>query len=63
MASSTVKTTEGGPVSVQAAMSHLPPSAARMAAVEVLLADPDSLCDDVLESCLYILREKLRATS
>jgi hypothetical protein len=31
-----------------------------MLAVEILLADPESLHDDVLESCLYILREKLR---
>jgi hypothetical protein len=30
-------------------------------AVEILLSDPDALQDDVLESCLYILREKLRA--
>jgi hypothetical protein len=36
--------------------------AARMLAVEILLAEPESLGDDVLESCLYILREKLRAT-
>ena len=35
--------------------------AARMLAVEILLADPESLADDVLESCLYVLREKLRA--
>jgi hypothetical protein len=32
-----------------------------MVAVEVLLADPESLDDDVLEAALYILREKLRA--
>jgi hypothetical protein len=38
-------------------------SAARMLAVEILLAEPESLGDDVLESCLYILREKLRAAS
>jgi hypothetical protein len=38
----------------------LPPKAAKMAAVEILLADPESLGDDVLESCLYILRERLR---
>ena len=30
-----------------------------MAAVEVLLADPEALGDDVLESALYILRAKL----
>jgi hypothetical protein len=33
---------------------------ARMLAVEILLADPEALGDDVLESCLYILRERLR---
>jgi hypothetical protein len=31
----------------------------RLLAVEVLLAEPEALEDDVLESCLYILREKL----
>jgi hypothetical protein len=34
-----------------------------MAAVEILLAEPEALEDDVLESCLYILREKLRAAA
>jgi hypothetical protein len=34
--------------------------AARLLAVEVLLTDPEALADDVLESCLYILREKLQ---
>jgi hypothetical protein len=33
--------------------------AARLLAVEVLLAEPEALGDDVLESCLYILRDKL----
>jgi hypothetical protein len=33
---------------------------AQLLAVEVLLADPESLGDDVLESCLYILRDRLR---
>ena len=33
-----------------------------MLAVEILLAEPESLGDDILESCLYILREKLRAS-
>lgn len=32
---------------------------ARLLAVEVLLANPERLADDVLESCLYILRERL----
>jgi hypothetical protein len=49
------------PVTVQAMISHLPPRAARMAAIEVLLADPAALGDDTLESGLYILREKQRA--
>ena len=38
----------------------LPVKAARMLAVEILLADPESLADDVLESCLYILRARLQ---
>ena len=42
-------------------LHSLPRSVARMMAVEILLADPEALGDDVLESCLYILREKLRA--
>jgi hypothetical protein len=33
-----------------------------MAAIEILLADPEALADDVLESCLYVLRAKLRAS-
>ncbi len=48
-------------MSVPADPGRLPDAAARLAAVEVLLADPETLGDDVLESCLYILREKLRA--
>jgi hypothetical protein len=44
-----------------ATISSLPAAAARMLAVEILLADPLALGDDVLESALYILREKLRA--
>lgn len=35
----------------------------RLLAVEVLLAEPEALQDDVLESCLYILRERLRGTT
>jgi hypothetical protein len=31
-----------------------------MLAVETLLADPEALGDDGLESWLYLLREKLR---
>lgn len=43
--------------------TRLPASAARMLAVETLLANPQELCDDVLESCLYLLRERMRASS
>jgi hypothetical protein len=46
-----------------AEISALPAKAARMLAVEILLADPEALGDDVLESCLYLLRERLRGTS
>ena len=51
-----------GPVTVEATISNLPPKAAKMTAVEILLAHPESLHDDVLEACLYILRERLRET-
>ena len=51
-----------GPLTVEAAISNIPPTAARMIAIEILLANPESLHDDVLESCLYILRERLRGT-
>ena len=34
--------------------------AARLLAVEVLLADPETLGDDVLESALYLLRDRLQ---
>jgi hypothetical protein len=44
-----------------ATVHSLPAGVARMLAVEILLAEPEALGDDVLESCLYILREKLRA--
>jgi hypothetical protein len=32
----------------------------RLLAVEVLLAEPEALQDDVLETCLYLLRDRLR---
>ena len=51
------------PVTIEAMLSHLPARAAKLAAVEILLAEPEALQDDVLESCLYILRERLRATT
>lgn len=31
----------------------------RLLAIEVLLSEPEALQDDVLESCLYILRDRL----
>jgi hypothetical protein len=42
------------------AITSLPAPAARMLAIEILLADPEALQDDILESCLYLLREKMR---
>jgi hypothetical protein len=47
---------------VAAEIATLPARAARMLAIEILLADPEALGDDVLESCLYVLRERLRAS-
>lgn len=44
-----------------AVISSMPPRAAKMIAIEILLSDPESLQDDVLEAALYILRERLRA--
>jgi hypothetical protein len=41
----------------------LPAHAARLLATEVLLADPEALQDDVLESCLYILRDRLQGSA
>jgi hypothetical protein len=35
----------------------------RLLAVEVLLAEPQALHDDTLESCLYLLRERLEGRS
>ena len=42
------------PVTVEATISHLPAKAAKMAAIEILLADPETLGDDTLESGLYL---------
>jgi hypothetical protein len=41
-------------------MITLHSTAARLLATEVLLAEPEALRDDVLESCLYILRDRLQ---
>jgi hypothetical protein len=40
------------------AIASLPAPAARMLAVDILLADPEALADDVLESCLYLCATK-----
>jgi hypothetical protein len=45
-------------VSAAAVIEALPRAAARMLAVEILLAEPESLGDDVLESCLYVCATK-----
>jgi len=47
-------------VSNTAGTITLPADAARLLAVEVLLADPETLNNDALEGDLYILRDKLR---
>jgi hypothetical protein len=41
-------------------MIALHSKAARLLAVEVLLAEPEALGDDVLESCLYLMRDRLQ---
>jgi hypothetical protein len=35
----------------------------RLLAVEVLQAEPEALEDDVLETCLYMLRDRLQGTN
>jgi hypothetical protein len=45
----------------EAVIGYLPRHAAMVLATEILLADPLSLHDDVLESALYLLRERLMA--
>jgi hypothetical protein len=54
---------KNNPNDAAAVISQLPAGAARTLAVEILLADPEWLADDVLESCLYLLRERLREES
>jgi hypothetical protein len=46
-------------MNVKVAVSGLSPKDAKLLAVEILLANPVSLGDDVLESCLYLLRDRL----
>ena len=45
------------------AMSASQSDTARLLAAEVLLAEPETLGDDVLETCLYILRDRLRGVA
>jgi hypothetical protein len=47
------------PQNMTAVISTLTPYVAKLFAVNILLADPASLGDDCLESCLYILRDRL----
>jgi len=49
-------------MNAKSGIAALPANEARMLAVEILLADPEALGDDVLESCLYVFRERLRAS-
>jgi hypothetical protein len=49
---------------MDSAQNTAPPSlspAARLLAIEVLLADPEALGNDALEGDLYVLRDQLRA--
>jgi hypothetical protein len=48
-------------IDAAAVINTLPPKAAKLLAVEILLTDPESLGDDVLESCLYLLRDRLQS--
>ena len=50
-------------MSTTPATTALPAAAARLLAVEVLLADPEALHNDALEGDLYILRDQLRGTA
>lgn len=50
----------GSTVSNTTGTIALPADAARLLAVEVLLADPEALNNDALEGDLYILRDQLR---
>jgi hypothetical protein len=53
---------KGNPVNDTQGAIPLPANAARLLAVEVLLADPEALANDALEGDLYILRDQLRGT-
>jgi hypothetical protein len=53
---------EGNPMNDTQGVVTLPAHAARLLAIEILLADPESLGNDALEGDLYLLRDKLRGT-
>ena len=42
------------PMTVEATIRHLPPRAARMVAIEVLLSDPAALDDDTLDEWINL---------
>jgi hypothetical protein len=44
-------------------LTRLPSTAAQMLAVETLLAEPEALGDDVLETCLYLFRQRLHESA
>jgi hypothetical protein len=46
-------------MNAEAIIKTLPRDTARLLAVEILLAEPETLNDDVLESCLYLLRDRI----
>ena len=52
------KMTEAQPL-----IGNLSPAAAKLLAVEILLADPESLGNDALEGDVSILRDKLTAAA
>ena len=51
----------GEPTMTELATTHS--DAARLLAVEVLLANPEALHDDCLESCLYLLKDRLEGAN
>jgi hypothetical protein len=59
---SAVNDTQGNAVNDTQGVVTLPARAARLLAIEILLADPEALANDALEGDLYILRDKLRGT-
>jgi len=44
-------------------LTRLAATAAQMLAVETLLAEPEALGDDVLETCLYLFRQRLHESA